>query len=558
MALTMTEDAEARSSRSGLIWALQALKWGCYVMLLAPVAALVITALGDGQGLMAHLIETVLIRYFANTILLMIGVGVLALAFGVTTAWLVSRYAFPGRWLFDWMLVLPAAVPAYIIAYTYTDFLEYAGPLQTQLRAWMGWQTSRDYWFPEIRSMGGAMVVMASVLYPYVYITARTAFRVTSSRLYEAAVISGQNIFLKVALPLSRPAIVAGLALVLMEVISDFGTVDYFAVETLTLGIFNVWLGMNSITTSAQIALMAFVLIIIVLGVELYAQSRNGREANSRGRSGVPVREAQGVARVLLPAICAVPVLLGFVLPVAVLLSFVMESASFFGAADLVHVLLNTVGVALASAVIIMSLAGFIAIMARWQSGAPGRVFAGLVATGYAFPGTILAIGVLAAAGGFDRLLSHLAGVPGGIVIGSVAMLIFAYIVRFLAVGYGTIRSGIRRLPPNVMPASQVMGHGFASSIRQVALPLLRPSFLAGLLIAFVDIMKELPMTLLLRPFNFDTLASMTYQYAKEEMLEIAALPALIIVLAGLIPVMIVNRSLDRWPRVAKPGTSRG
>jgi len=556
MTATIIAKRRSESGRAGVLLVARLIMWGCCLVLRAPIVALVHTAMGDGQGLMTHLMETVLFRYFANTILLMLGVGAGAFVFGVTTAWMVSRYDFPGRTLLDWMLVLPAAVPAYIIAYTYTDFLEYAGPVQTLLREWAGWQTSREYWFPEIRSMGGAMLVMASVLYPYVYITARTAFRITSSRLYEAAILSGQNIFFKVALPLSRPAIVAGLALVLMEVISDFGTVDYFAVETLTLGIFNVWLGMNSITTSAQIALMAFALIIVVLGVELYAQSRSGGEANIRGQAGVPVREARGALRVVLPLCCSIPVLLGFVVPVGVLLGFVVEDVSLIKAPDLGNILFNTVIVALSSSVIIMALAGFVAIMAIWRSGKAGRLIAGLAATGYAFPGTILAIGVLAVAGGSDQVIARITGSSGGILIGSVAMLIFAYIVRFQAVGYGTIRSGIRRLPPNVMPASQVMGHGFGSSVCQVALPLLRPSFLAGLLIAFVDIMKELPMTLLLRPFNFETLATMTYQYAKEEMLEVAALPALIIVLAGLIPVSIVNRSLDHWPRVKRAGAS--
>lgn len=552
MAETMTADSGAGSgSINGMVFA-RLLMWGCCIVLLAPIAALILTAMGDGQGMMSHLLDTVLLKYFVNTFVLMFGVGALALVFGVSTAWIVSRYTFPGRRLLDWMLVLPAAVPAYIIAYTYTDFLEYAGPVQTHLRDWAGWRTSRDYWFPEIRSMGGAMLVMASVLYPYIYITARTAFRITSSRLYEAAILSGQNIFLKVALPLSRPAIVAGLALVLMEVISDFGTVDYFAVETLTLGIFNVWLGMNSITTSAQIAMMAFVLILVVLGVELYAQSRNGGESNIRGQTGVPVRKATGAMRFLLPLACGIPVMLGFVVPVAVLLSFVVHDLSSRAAPDLGNTLFNTVLVAFISSVMIMALAGFIAIMSTWRSRAAGRLMAGMAATGYAFPGTILAIGVLAAAGGFDRLMTWFTGGSGSILIGSVVILIFAYIVRFQAVGYGTIRSGIRRLPPNIMPASQVMGHGFLSSVRQVALPLLRPSFLAGLLIAFVDIMKELPMTLLLRPFNFETLATKTYQYANEEMLELAALPALIIVLAGLIPVSIINRSLDNWPRSRK------
>jgi iron(III) transport system permease protein len=529
-----------------VFWSPQAVQISICALLLMPILALVITAMGDTEGLMRHLFETVLGRYFFNTIALMLGVAAVALVFGVSTAWVVSRYDFPLRQVLEWMLVLPAAVPAYIIAYTYTDFLEYAGPVQSGLRAMLGVTSAREYWFPDIRSMPGAMLVMGAVLYPYVYITTRTAFRLISTRLFEAARLSGGNIFTTIALPLARPAVVAGLALVMMEVVSDFGTVEYFALDTLTLGIFNVWLGMGNLTAAAQIALMAFTLILVLLGIERWAQSKRQVGGASRGVTGVPQIKTSGLKSGVVIAICLLPIILGFAIPVGVLLSFIIKGLSASAPMGTATAIINTIGIAAISSAAIMLVAMAVGIIAQYQSGRFGRLMAAISASGYAVPGTILAIGVLGCVQVIDASWRWTTSSSNSLISGTMLVLVFAYLVRYQAVGYGAVQAGLKRLPINLMPASQVMGHGFAVSVSKVTLPLLRPSVLAGLLLTFVDIMKELPMTLLLSPFNFNTLATLTYQFAKDEMLEDAALPALLIVLAGLLPVIIINRSLAK------------
>ncbi len=513
-------------------------------VLFAPIIALMLLAWGDGEGIITHLIATVLGGYFFNTFVLMIGVGALALVFGVASAWAVSRYDFPFRASIEWMLVLPAAVPSYIVAYSYTDFLDYAGTVQTSLRLVFGFGDARDYWFPEIRSMGGAMLVMGAVLYPYVYITTRTAFRLTSTRLFEAARMAGGNM-LTIALPLARPAIAAGLALVMMEVISDFGTVEYFAIDTLTLGIFNVWLGMGNIVVAAQIALMALALIFILLGLEYWADSKRRTNSSSFSRAGVPKIKLHGMAALGMVGLCFVPITLGFILPVGVLLSFIAPSLAAGIDNATWAAITNSLIIAGITSCIIMAMAMAIGIIAHYRARSFGRILAAVSAFGYAVPGVILAIGVLGCVGAVDGAWRYVMDNNTGLLSGSLAVLIFAYVVRFQAAGYGTVRAGLKRLPPSLMPAGQVMGRRFAANVGYVILPLMRPSLMAGLLVVFVDVMKELPMTLLLSPFNTKTLATLTYQFAKNEMLDEAALPALLIVLAGLLPVMIINRSLS-------------
>ena len=290
------------------------------LLLILPMASIAITAMGDGEDLLYHLAETILFRYLSNTIILMLGVGLLALLFGISTAWIISRYEFPGRRWIGWMLLLPAAIPSYIIAYVYTSFLDYAGPVQTLIRSIFGYSNMTQYWFPEIRSTGGAIFVMGVVLYPYVYLMTRSGFSQLPARLFEVTLLSGRSLFWVVALPLGRPAIIAGLALVMMEVVADFGTVDFFAVETLSLGIYNVWLGMNNITTAAQLALLAFALVFILLAWERYGRRKNLFHITNRGVSGVPRQNARGCWRWILPMICLFPVMLGFVLPVGILI----------------------------------------------------------------------------------------------------------------------------------------------------------------------------------------------------------------------------------------------
>ena len=512
------------------------------VVMMAPLLAIAVTATGDTADLMPHLLQTVLARYVGNTLLLMAGVGVLATLFGVSSAWVVSRYHFPGRDVFDWLLVLPAAMPAYIIAYSYTDFLEYAGPVQTALRDMFGWQSVRDYWFPEIRSAGGASVMMAAVLYPYIYLLARTAFRQTSAQMFEVAALAGRPVFWSIALPLARPAIVAGLALVLMEVVSDFGTVDYFALETLTLGIFNVWLGMNNMPAAAQLALIAFILVGALLMIEIFARSRRSFQNHGAGRLGVPMITPTRGAALICIFVCLLPVFIGFFGPVAILLNFVLTGQSGEASLSLAALTRQSFTLAVSAAAGVMGLSVLVGLLAAYRSGRLGRILAGMAASGYAFPGTILAIGVLSFTGFLDDMLGLVS--DDLVLAGSFFVLLFGLVIRFQAVGYGAVTSGLKRMPPHMMESGRILGHGFGVTVRRVILPLLQKSIIAGGLLVFVDVMKELPLTLLLRPFSFETFATFTYQFAKDEMIEVAAAPALMIVCAGLLPVFIANRAL--------------
>ncbi len=518
------------------------------LLILGPIVAVLLTVLGDSEGLWNHLYETVLARYVANTLTLMIGVGLLAIGFGVSSAWVINRYDFGGRRVLEWMLLLPAAIPAYIIAYTYTEFFEYAGPLQSMLRHLFDWQSRGDYWFPEIRSLGGAILVMASVLYPYIYMVTRIAFRLTPASLYEIALVHNQSQFWKVGLPLARPAIMAGLALVLMEVVSDFGTVEFFAIETITLGIFNVWLGMNNLVAAAQISIVGFCFILALLGLEIYARSRQQYVSSNRNRPATPLLAPGILGFLMCWTVCVVPLLFGFFIPVGVLISFVTTNDFMADFLAIRETITNTLIMAGAAALVIMVLSSFIVVTATFRCGPKTRKLVLFASTGYAFPGTIVAIGVLIFTGQLDWIISNLFGAQfQGVLVTSIMMLFFAYIVRFQAVGYGAMIAGVKRLPSNMMNASRVLGRGYIESIRRVIFPLLQSSFLAGIMLVFVDLMKELPMTLLLRPFNFETLATYTYQFAKDEMLEVAALPALMIIIAGLLPVIFMSVMLRRY-----------
>ncbi len=521
-------------------WSLTTLVFA--LILIGPFGALVITASGDSGGLWSHLMSTVFPRYVANTLWLMFGVGVLGLLFGITTAWIVARFSFPGAKILEWALLLPATVPAYIIAYTYTDLLEYAGPVQTLLRDLFGWSSARDYWFPEIRSMGGAILVMASVLYPYIYLMARTAFRLTPASYFEVAHLNNRNIPFTVDLPLARPAIIAGLALVLMEVLSDFGTVEFFAVETLTLGIFNVWLGMNNLTAAAQIAGMAFIFVLALVVIERIARRRqrfNDTAGRATTKSATPVTGAKAALCILL---CLLPIVLGFVIPASVLLSFVLKGLAITNLDALAAATFNSLTVSLIAAIAVMAIATVMILATTYRKHPILKVLTTISALGYAFPGAILAIGVVSFAGGVDRVAAYL-GASNGLLIGGVGLLVLAYVVRFQAVGHGAVTSGINRLSPNIMSASFVLGRSFTGSMAYLAPPLLRKSLMASGILVFVDVMKELPMTLLLRPFNYETLSTYVYQFAKDELLEESALAALTIIIAGLGPVILINAS---------------
>ena len=521
------------------------------VVFLSPIAAIVVAASGDSGGLWVHLSQTVLPRYVANTLGLMLGVGSLSLLFGVSTAWMVVRYDFPGRRFLQWILLLPAAMPGYLIAYTYTDFLEYAGPVQALLRDIFGWQSSRDYWFPEIRSLGGAILVLGAVLYPYVYIMARTAYLVTPVSLFEVGRIAGRSLFWGVALPLARPAIVAGLALVLMETLSDFGTVEYFAIETLTLGIFNVWLGMNSLTAAAQIASFSFLFVIALLTLEVLSRARRSFVDTTRRSASLSPDRVHGRRAFVCIAVCLTPVVIGFVVPVAVLLNFVLQGYSVALDTAVLEAAGNSIFIGLVVAALVIGTAALIGLISAFDKGIWLPRFSAFASFGYAFPGTILAIGVITAGGAVDSgvaafMVWGLGISYEGWLTSGVGLIVFACVVRFQAVGYGAVVTGLGRVSPSMKDACRMLGCGFATSILRVMLPSIRLSCIAGALLVFVDVMKELPMSLLLRPFNYETLATFIYQFAKDELLEEAALPALVIVVTGIIPVFLMNSVLNR------------
>jgi iron(III) transport system permease protein len=533
-------------------WALSSIV--LVIVLLAPIFAVFFAASGDSGGLWSHLFETVLPHYVANTLILMIGVGAISLAFGVSSAWVVVRYDFAGCRTLEWMLLLPAAVPGYLIAYTYTDFLEFAGPIQGVIRDIFGWKSARDYWFPEIRSMGGAMLVIGAVLYPYVYMMARAAFLLTPASLFEASALTGRNLFWSIGLPLARPAIVAGLALVMMETISDFGTVEFFAIETLTLGIFNVWLGMNNLAAASQIAVVAFLFILTLLTIEVMARAkRRFTDTTRRAVSFRPTKQ-KGWCSVACFGVCAFPVVVGFLIPVGVLLNFVLRGHSLDLTAPIIDAALNTFVLASTVAAAVMISAAFLGFVGTFKGGLVLRRLTAIASVGYAFPGTILAIGVVTAGGAMDTgialFFQDFLGIShGGWLTSGIGLVIVACVVRFQAVGYGAVTAGLERLPPNLIEASRILGRGFGESVRDVVVPMLRMSLLAGGLLVFVDVMKELPMTLLLRPFNFETLATYVYQFAKDELLEEAAVPALMIIATGIIPVVVMNAALRRVTR---------
>ena len=540
-------------------WTLLAAILGTLVAI--PVGSVLLTALGPSDGIWGHLVSTVLWVYVGNTLWLMLGVGVGTIVIGTSTAWLVTMYRFPGRRVLSWALLLPLAVPSYILAFVITDQLEYAGNVQSALRDLFGWTSPREYWFPEIRSLGGATVVLSLVLYPYVYLLARAAFIEQSFGLFEASRTLGRTplaSFFTVAAPLARPAVAVGVALALMETLNEFGTIDFFAVPTLTAGIFDVWLNMDSVAGAAQLAsvLVAFTLVLVV-AERSSRRSRRYHETTTRVQAlpEYPLSMAGGVAALVW---CATPVALGFVLPAWVLGGYAVTFYAVTLEADYFDYVRNSMVLAAWAAVAVV-LAGI--VLAYGVRLSPRRAMRGLAefaTIGYAIPGAVLAVGIMVPLGYFDNAIDAasrvLFGVPVGLLIsGTAAGLVIGYAVRFLALGYRTVDAGLLHVTPGIEGAARTLGASPARSLLRVHLPIVRPSIVTAALLVFVDTMKELPLTLILRPFNFDTLATFVYQYASDELLEECALGALTIVAAGVVPVMLMSRTITR----SRPGHRR-
>ena len=526
-----------------------------------PVVAVVARGIAPGAGeTWAHLASTLLPGYVANTLALVVVVGLGAGVGGTATAWLVAQRRFPGAAFFDWALLLPLAMPAYVMAYAYTDFLQFAGPLQGWLRATFGWSRG-DYWFPDVRTLGGAAAMFVFSLYPYVYLLARTAFVERPAALVEAARtlgLSRAETFWRVDLPLARPAVVGGVALALMETLADYGTVAYFAIDTFTTGIYRAWFSLGDRAAAAQLATTLLGFVIVALALERFSRRAARTSGGTRGRAGPPPRpHLHGMRAWVATLACAVPVAIGFVIPVLLLARLVAGGADVLDASRFVGWAWNSFRVAAGGAAIAVAAAIVIAYAARLAPGALTRVVSQVLPLGYAVPGTVLAVGVLLPIGAVDRAIAdavrEATGTsPGLVLTGSVFALLYAYLVRYFAVAWNGIEPGFARITPAMDAAARSLGANATEVLARVHAPLLARSTAAAFLLVFVDVMKELPATLVLRPFNFDTLATQTYQFARDERLAEAALPSLAIVLVGLAPMLLLARSARREAPAAR------
>lgn len=532
------------------------------LLVLAPVASLFVEAMRGDTAHWAHLVRHVLPGATADTLLLLSGVGVIVIVLGTGSAWLVTAWEFPGRRLLEWALLLPLAVPTYIVAFAYVDLLHPLGPVQGALRGVLGIVNPRDLWFPEVRSLPAAIVLLGFVLYPYVYLGVRALFIMQSATLLDAARTLGCSraaMFTRVALPLARPAIAVGTALALMEALNDIGASEFLGVRTLTVSIYSTWVNRSDLAGAAQIALAMLAVVIALLWLERHGR-RDQRFAVSAQRSRRMAPMALSGARAWLAvAAGCVPVGIGFVLPAVHLGVQAVERLRFAGfPVGLVDSTLTTLALA-ASATVITLLAGLVVSWSvRIDSGRTSRLAQRAAAFGYAIPGTVVAIGVLAPVAALDAWLGDsldaVFGVATGLVLlGSGAALVYAYAVRFLAVSVGGIESGLSRIAPSVDHAARTLGRGPGAMLRDVHLPLLRPAFAAAALLVFVDCMKELPATLLLRPLNVETLATRLYGEAARGTYEEGAIAALLIVLAGLLPVILLARIGRAQDAVASP-----
>ncbi|WP_220433182.1 ABC transporter permease [Cognatiluteimonas lumbrici] len=530
-------------------------------LVLAPLLALAWTALQGGQaGLWPHIARYVLPPAALNTVLLLAGVGVLVVAIGTGAAWLVTAYDFRGRRVLAWALLLPLAVPTYIVAFAYLDLLHPLGPVQGLLRELLGHASPRDFRLPDIRGLAGCIVLLGFVLYPYVYLTTRAMFMTQAASLLEAARTLGASpsaVFGRVALPLARPAIAVGAALALMEALNDIGASEFLGVQTMTVAVYTTWVTRADLPGAAQIALSMLAIVVALLALERHARRRQRYAAGTRPRP-MRARRLHGAGALAALALGALPVLVGFVVPAAYLAWETVERLAGAGVSQrLLASAGNTVMVALAATVATVGAGLVLAWALRQAQGrrrpAGATLAVRLASLGYAVPGTVLAIGLLLPLAWFDAGANAVRGVfglePRLLLMGSAAALVLAYLTRFLAIAAGGIESGFARIAPSLDQAAASLGHAPGAILRRVHLPLLRPALAASALLVFVDAMKELPATLLLRPLGFETLATWLYAEASRGTYEEGAVAALLIVLAGLLPVVLLARTGVRYGR---------
>ena len=536
--------------------------WGWAALVIAALIALPILAVMSrvfipSDGAWAHLVDTVLPLYVRNSVLLVAMTVTLAVAMGVGAGWLVAMYQFRGRGVFQWALMLPMTVPGYVIAYVYFDRLAYGAPIQTTLREVFGWGRG-DYWFPQVASLPGAAFLLAFVLYPYVYLLSRAAFATQAVQMIEAARGLGHSptgAFFRVALPLARPAIVAGAAFVAMETLADYGTVIHLGVQTMTTGIYRTWFARGEPVAAAQLAALLVGFVALILMSERFLRGTRRYVGDPAGRSTEMVRpRLRGWKQAVAILACGLPIAIGFVLPavellrLAVLFGDPMWGPRFYAFAA------NSLGLAAMAAVLLLVLGLVLGSARRLDGGPLVKGALGVAQIGYAMPGAVIAVGVLLPLGWFDRTLDAWAretlGFSTGLLLtGSVVGLLFAYAVRFLSISLNSVEASLQRIPHSLDEAARGLGSGPARTLATVHFPLLRGGLLTAAIFVFADVMKELPATLIVRPFNLDTLAVRAHRLASDGLLEQAATSALVIVAMGIVPVIILSRAMDRGAR---------
>ncbi|MCX0430546.1 iron ABC transporter permease [Aeromonas veronii] len=527
--------------------------WAIALLLGLPVIALLFSAFSAEGELFRHLADTVLLDYLANTLGLVVGVVLLSLLFGVPTAWLVAMCQVPGRRALQWALMLPMAMPSYIVAYVYTDLLDYSGPLQAGLRALFGWNSPADYWFPAIRSLGGAAWVLALVLFPYVYLLTRASFLEQSVSLIHSSRLLGctpWQSFRRLSLPLARPAIMVAVSLVAMETLADFATVHFFAINTLTTAVYDTWLGYGSLATAAKLSCLMLLAVVLLIALERRSRSRQQVFQKSMGHEQPLRYPLKGMSRWLAGLWCWGLVLAGFALPFIILLDYGVRYFELSWTPEFVRFAGNSLAISALTALLAMGIALLLGFFRRLDGGIKSLLPLRIAAMGYAMPGTVLAIGVLVPLTALDFAINDLAEWlgrqgPGLLLTGTITAIVFGYLVRFVAIAIGSVESSMGKISPSLDMAARSLGQGDGGMLRRVHLPLVRRGLFAGAMLVFIESMKELPAALLLRPFNFDTLATHVYQFVSDEMLERGALGAIVIVLVGLLPLIWVNRSLD-------------
>lgn len=517
-----------------------------------PLVAIGALALRPGTSAWPHLLSTVLPSAMADTLLLASGTAAVSLIVGTLTAWLVTMYRFPGRTVIDRLLVLPLAMPTYIVAYCYVELLDYSGPVQSGLRQAFGWTSVRDYWFPDIRSLPGAAVIFAAVLYPYVYLSARASFVQQSVCALEVARTLGRTpigTFYAVALPLARPALAAGVALVIMETLNDLGAVQYLGIETLTASIYSTWVQRSNLAGAAQIATVMLIFVFALLLLERWLRG-GARTHHTTGRyRAIPFEELHGWKAAAAAGVALLPFVAGFVIPTLVLARHTLAHLTEFAETAFVSAAFNTLLLSSLAAALTVAIAIVLSYAKRIVPTRSVATSVQLCGLGYAVPGTVLAIGLLIPLAATDNFIDAQArsmfGVSTGLLLsGSLFAVTLAYVIRFLTVALGGVEAGLERISPNLDAAARTLGETALSTLRRIHLPLAMPALGAAALLVFVDAMKELPATLLLRPFNVETLATHVYSLAGIEQFERASPGALLIVLVGLLPLLLLHNAI--------------